>query len=71
MSAYTSKYYVLNKAATQCNNKHISKKKLTIIQLARSPLAATSKAPRMARSTWRPRIIPKDSELEKMELPFR
>ena len=37
-----------------------------IIQLARSPLAATCSAPRMDRSMCPPRIIAKESALEKM-----
>lgn len=41
------------------------------IQLARSPLEATSNAPRMDRSMWPPRIIAKESALEKKLDPGR
>ena len=40
-----------------------------IIQLARSPDAATCSAPRMVRLTCLPRIMANESELEKMEAP--
>mmetsp|Transcript_51318 Transcript_51318/g.159064 ORF Transcript_51318/g.159064 Transcript_51318/m.159064 type:complete len:224 (-) Transcript_51318:1037-1708(-) len=40
-----------------------------MIQLARSPLAATSIAPRMVTSTFEPRIMAKESEDEKVEEP--
>ena len=40
-----------------------------MIQFARSPLLATCSAPRMVRSTFFARIMPKLSELEKMLAP--
>ena len=40
-----------------------------MIQFARSPLLATCSAPRIVRSTWRPRIMAKLSEDEKMLAP--
>ena len=42
-----------------------------IIQLAISPLSVTSKAPRIARSMCPPRIIAKESALEKKAEPGR
>ena len=45
--------------------------RLTIIQLARSPVADTSSAPSTVRGTWWPRIIAKLSDEEKTELPGR
>ncbi len=42
-----------------------------IIQLARSPNCETSIAPRMAKSMWPPRIMAKESALEKEEAPGR
>src|SRR5205807_1031284 len=39
-----------------------------IIQLARSPFWATCMAPRIDRSMWPPRIMPKESALEKYEV---
>src|SRR5207253_229272 len=40
-----------------------------IIQFAMSPESVTSKAPRMARSMWPPRICPNESALEKNAEP--
>ncbi len=40
-------------------------------QFARSPFSDTSSAPRMARSTWPPRIIANDSAEEKKAAPGR
>ena len=45
--------------------------RLTMIQLARSPVADTSSAPSTVRGTWWPRIIAKLSDEEKTELPGR
>ena len=42
-----------------------------IIQLAKSPLPATSIAPKIAKFTAPPRIIANDSELEKKDAPGR
>ncbi len=42
-----------------------------IIQLARSPVAETCIAPRIAASMWPPRIIPKDCAESKNEAPGR
>ena len=41
-----------------------------IIQLARSPCAETSMAPRTAKSTCPPRIIPKEVAESKNDAPF-
>ena len=41
-----------------------------MVQLAMSPCSLTSIAPRMARSMWPPRIIPKESALEKKAVPL-